>query len=197
MTTEPTLRPRVEGAREAEILRVTLETLAEVGYDRLTMDAVAQRAHASKATLYRRWQCKQSLVIEALADLKEVTQLPDTGSLRDDLLAFYGCEGGLADPGVVATLASLVTAIAHDSEFAAAFRKHVLGHKIAATKELYRRAIDRGEIRADVDLDLAAPALPGIVLHRFFLFAELPDRAAIARVLDELILPALLTRKSS
>ena len=59
-------RPRVEGDREQEILEATLEVLAEVGYDRLTMDAVAPGAKASKATLYRRWTNKVSLVIDAL-----------------------------------------------------------------------------------------------------------------------------------
>ena len=59
-------RPRVEGDREAEILEATLDVLGEVGYDRLTMDAVALRAKASKATLYRRWNGKVSLVIDAL-----------------------------------------------------------------------------------------------------------------------------------
>ena len=59
-------RPRIEGDREAEILEATLEVLGDVGYDRLTMDAVALRAKASKATLYRRWNGKVSLVIDAL-----------------------------------------------------------------------------------------------------------------------------------
>ena len=59
-------RPRVEGDREQEILDATLEVLGDVGYDRLTMDAVATRAKASKATLYRRWNGKVSLVIDAL-----------------------------------------------------------------------------------------------------------------------------------
>ena len=57
-------RPRIEGDREVEILDAALEVLADVGYDRLTMDAVAQRAKASKATLYRRWNGKVSLVID-------------------------------------------------------------------------------------------------------------------------------------
>src|SRR3954466_1515914 len=61
-----TARPRVEGVREAEILEAALEVLAEVGYDRFTMDAVALRAKASKATLYRRWNGKVQLVIDAL-----------------------------------------------------------------------------------------------------------------------------------
>ncbi len=66
----PTERPRVEGDREQQILDATLEVLADVGYDRLTMDAVAALAKASKATLYRRWNNKVSLVIEALQHTK-------------------------------------------------------------------------------------------------------------------------------
>src|SRR4029077_15964572 len=61
------VRPRVEGVREQEILDAALEVLGEFGYDRLTMDAVAQRAKASKATLYRRWNSKATLVVDALA----------------------------------------------------------------------------------------------------------------------------------
>ena len=69
-------RPRVEGDREQEILDATLEVLADVGYDRLTMDAVAARAKASKATLYRRWNNKVSLVIDALAAQKGAAGRP-------------------------------------------------------------------------------------------------------------------------
>ena len=70
------LRPRVEGDREREVLDAALEVLAEVGYDRLTMDAVAQRAKASKATLYRRWNSKATLVVDALASQKSSECLP-------------------------------------------------------------------------------------------------------------------------
>ena len=64
---EAAVRPRIEGHREQEILDATLEVLADVGYDRLTMDAVATAAKASKATLYRRWSSKAALVIDAVA----------------------------------------------------------------------------------------------------------------------------------
>ena len=79
-------RPRVEGLREQEILDAALVVLADVGYDRLTMDAVAHRAKASKATLYRRWSSKATLVVEALARTKGTPPVPDTGDLRSDLL---------------------------------------------------------------------------------------------------------------
>ena len=106
-----TTRPRVEGDREAEILEATLEVLAEVGYDRLTMDAVAARAKASKATLYRRWNDKASLVVDALLVVKHTAETPDTGTLRGDLIASFCGLGGLTDEQGVATFASVLTAI--------------------------------------------------------------------------------------
>ncbi|RYP88948.1 TetR/AcrR family transcriptional regulator [Nocardioides guangzhouensis] len=185
------VRPRVEGDRELEILAATLEVLADVGYDRLTMDAVATRAKASKATLYRRWNDKASLVVDALVVVKHSPEEPaDTGTLRGDLIASFCGMGGLTDQQGVATFASVLTAISKDQEFATAFRRDVLGPKIAATSAIYERARARGEIRDDVDLDLLAPALAGVILHRFFLLGEQPTEDVIVRVIDQIILPA-------
>jgi AcrR family transcriptional regulator len=186
----PVERPRVEGLREQAILDAALEVLAEVGYDRLTMDAVAARAKASKATLYRRWSGKATLVVEALHHSKGVEEAPDTGSLRGDLLAISCGLGGLADTSVVGSIASIITAIAHDADFGAAFRAHVLEHKMAATRVVWQRARERGELRDDVDVDLLQAALPGIVLHRVFVLGEHPDVDLVTRVVDQIILPA-------
>ena len=117
-TDTPSVRPRVEGERELEILDATLEVLADVGYDRLTMDAVAARAKASKATLYRRWNDKASLVVDALLVVKHTAETPDTGTLRGDLIASFCGLGGLTDEQGVATFASVLTAISRDKEFA-------------------------------------------------------------------------------
>ena len=85
---EAPTRPRVEGDREQEILDATLAVLVDVGYDRLTMDAVATQAKASKATLYRKWDGKAALVIDALMSEKTPLAAPqDTGSLRGDDIA--------------------------------------------------------------------------------------------------------------
>jgi AcrR family transcriptional regulator len=188
----PTERPRIEGDREHQILDAALEVLAEVGYDRLTMDAVAARAKASKATLYRRWTNKVSLVIEALQRTKGPASVPDTGSLRGDLQATYCGLGGLVDRDAVATFASVLTAIARDADFAEAFRREVVGPKVAVSRQVWERARDRGELREDVDLDLLEPAVAGIVLHRVFLMGEAPDTDVITRVIDQIILPAVL-----
>ncbi|MCR6033466.1 TetR family transcriptional regulator [Nocardioides sp. zg-579] len=190
---EPSPRPRVVGEREREILEATLEVLEDVGYDRLTMDAVAARARASKATLYRRWNGKARLVVEALHATKTPSELPDTGSLRGDLAELFcgfAPGSGLMDRRQVALFASVLTAIARDADFAAAWREHVVPHKRALSREVWDRALERGEIRADADLELFEAALPGIVLHRVFVLGDEPTPELVARVIDQIVLPA-------
>lgn len=184
-------RPRVEGDREQEILAAAIAVLVDVGYDRLTMDAVAARAKASKATLYRKWDGKAALVIDALMSEKSPIEVaPDTGSLRGDLLAMFCGHGGLTDRHQTALLGSVVTAIGRDPEFAAAFRERFIAPKVAVGREVYERARERGELRPDIDLDILTAALPGIVLHRGFLLGDPPTPDLIARVVDQVILPA-------
>ena len=184
-------RPRVEGVREREILDATLTVLAEAGYDRLTMDAVAAEAKASKATLYRRWSSKPELVVDAVCSQKEHPPTPDTGTLRGDLLGAYCGMGGLGDARSMGVLAAVVTAMARDEEFAQAYRRDFIGPKVRAMRVVLDRAVARGEIRDDVDLDLVAPALPGIVLHRVFLLGEQATPDLVTRVIDQIILPAV------
>ena len=185
-------RPRIEGDREQEIFRTTLTILGEVGYDRLTMDAVASRAKASKATLYRRWSSKATLVIDALHANKAHTDLPDTGSLRGDLTAAFCGLGGLTDPEMLSTMSSLVTAIGRDPEFAAAFREHFIGAKVEASRTIWRRAEERGELREDLDVDLLSHAMPGVVIHRVLMLGEPATEELITRVIEQIILPAAL-----
>ena len=156
-------RPRVEGDREQEIFDATLQVLEEVGYDRLTMDAVASAARASKATLYRRWNGKVALVIDALISQKGQPVVPDTGTLRGDLLATFCGVGGLTDHSAVATFASVLTAISRDAEFAAAFRERVVGPKAAAGRLVFERAQARGELREASTSTCSRPHSPASV----------------------------------
>jgi AcrR family transcriptional regulator len=185
-------RPRVEGEREDEILDATVELLIELGYDRLTMDAVAREAHASKATLYRRWETKASLVVEALARAKASPHPVehDTGHLRSDLIAtFCGNEGMSGNATQV--MGAVLTALRSDPEFAAEFREKFIAPKIALSNAIYERAQARGEIRKDIDVEIIAPALAGILMHRAFVMGIPPDDATIERVVDNVILPAV------
>jgi AcrR family transcriptional regulator len=185
-------RPRVEGERESEILEAALALLAQVGYDRMTMDAVAAEAKAGKATLYRRWSTKASLVVDALLRSKQALQAPavDTGSLREDLIAMSCGQGGLTDQQSAGVMAGVITALHHDPDFAQEFRTRVVHPKLETTRAVFERARERGEIAADLDLDLLAPALAGIVLHRSFVLGLDADEKTVAQVVDQIILPA-------
>lgn len=184
-------RPRVEGEREREIFEATLQVLAEVGYDRLTMDAVATRAKAGKATLYRRWNGKPELVVATIMSFKGTSPEVDTGTLRGDLITLHCGQGGLTDQRAQTILSVLVTAMTRDPEFADIYRRDFIGSKMARTREAYVRAQARGEIADDLDLDLIAPALAGITLHRAFLLGDHATPALIERIVDTVILPAV------
>ena len=197
--TSDTARPRVEGEREGEILDATLELLLEAGYDRLTMDAVAARSKASKATLYRRWSSKPTLVVDALLRSKRSPDLQDvdTGSLRGDLIGTFCGPGGMADKDNAKMLAAVMTALHTDDEFAADFRARYLAPKIAVSQQIYSRAQARGELCPGVDLSLIGPALAGILLHRSFLLGAQVDTETIEKVVDQIILPAATGRPYS
>lgn len=186
------LRPRVEGEREEQILDAAIALLARVGYDRTTMDAIAAEAKAGKATLYRRWSTKSSLVVDAILRSKEAFQLPvvDTGSLREDLIAMACSHGGLSDDRSAQIMAGIITALHHDPDFASEFRTRVVQPKLEASRAVFDRARARGEITADLDLDLLAPALAGVILHRSFVLGLPADEKTVTRVVDEIILPA-------
>jgi AcrR family transcriptional regulator len=192
-------RPRVEGDREDEILDATLGLLLEVGYDRLTLDAVARKARASKATLYRRWATKQALVVDAVVRAKHAPEIEDhdTGSRRGDLMSTFCGPRGVGQGGATGALGSVITALSTDPDFAALFREQFIAPKIQVTTEIYARAVARGEIDADVDLEIIGPALAGILLHRSFVMGLEPDDDTVRRVVDHVILPAVGFRRTA
>jgi len=146
--TTPRQRPRVEGDREEQILEATVDVLADLGYDRVTMDAVATAAKASKATLYRRWSTKADLVVDAISRAKgcPVPEDVDTGSLRGDLIRLSCDEGGFTDDLPMSVMAGLLTALHRDPDLQRAFQERFLAPRIALTNRVYERAVERGEI---------------------------------------------------
>ena len=193
-TAEP--RPRVTGAREEEILDATVAVLLEAGYDRLTMDRVAEHARASKATLYRRWSSKQSLVVDALTRSHRAAEAPDpdTGSLRSDLVALFAGAGGAAGKDATGLFGVVVTALQTDPQFAADYRAKFLAPKLARTDQIYRRAAGRGELAPAADPALLGPALAGILLHRALVLGDPTTPELVERVVDQIILPAATGR---
>jgi AcrR family transcriptional regulator len=190
--TDERSRPRVEGRREEEIFAATLRLLSEVGYDRLTMAAVAGAAHASKATLYRRWSTKADLVVDAVsrAACLPAPETADTGSLRGDLLSFACGAGGLTDRVPMALLASLMTAVHREPDLSAAFQHGFIGPRVALTRSMFERAAARGELAEGSDVELLTQVLPAMVVHRMFVLATEAGPDFVERVVDEVVLPA-------
>jgi AcrR family transcriptional regulator len=191
---------RRDATRETAILDAALEVLAEVGYDRLTIDAVATRAKASKATVYRRWSNKAGLVVDALQTLKPPPTdgeapcyFPDTGSLRGDLIAgvrnfvqrLSSEEGKL--------LAGVMTAQMRDPELAQAMRETTYADKQRSCRIVAARALARGELTSTAGADTFVEVLPAIMFNRLLITGEPFDDEFITHVVDDIALP-LLTR---
>jgi AcrR family transcriptional regulator len=183
-------------SREAELLAVTLQLLQEHGYDRLTLDAVATSAHASKATLYRRWPTKAELVLAAFVEgTRQVAIDPDTGTLRDDLLAL-----GESICAHVSAHASTIRAVlvetSRSAELNATMQQQFLGERKALMKHVLARAVDRGEIEAFAVTDDLWDVLPGYLIYRSILTGQAPSRRTVRALVDNMIIPSLTRPKS-
>jgi AcrR family transcriptional regulator len=180
---------QLDASRDAALREATLELLAEIGYDRLSIDAVAARAKASKMTIYRRWSGKAELVVDALSCLKKPGEVPDTGSLRGDLEAMAR---GSDNPGTrfdAQLLLGLVTAVARNPELRQVIREQLLGPGGIRLRQVFERAVARGEIPQGRNLDLLVSVFPALVMHHLLIFGELPDASFTAQVMNDLILP--------
>jgi AcrR family transcriptional regulator len=180
------------GEREVEILEAVLEVVTDLGYDRLTFDAVAAAAKASKATLYRRWPSKVDLVLDALELLKgvEADQLPDTGTLRGDLLAQACAAGGLTERIPVGVFGAILPALHRDPDLMSAFVKRLVEPKRERSEAAFRAAQHRGEIGKDADLSLLASILPALCIHEVMLSGECVSPKRIQQLVDSVVLPA-------
>ncbi|WP_074133012.1 TetR/AcrR family transcriptional regulator [Mycolicibacterium houstonense] len=178
--------------REQAVLAATVELLAERGYQALTMDAVAARAGASKATIYRRWPNKAQLVRATLdaADAARNASVPDTGQLRSDLLAVMDVVAAeVADPLTQVT-AELATLMRHDEQLAEALREHLAKEELSPFHDALGRAIARGDISQDTDLELIHDVAEAMILRQMHL--NLPvDAAFSARLVDDVLLVLL------
>jgi AcrR family transcriptional regulator len=185
-------RPRrIDNERQQAILRATYELLAEAGYQGLRVDAVAARAKASKATLYRHWPTKAGLVAEAMRFCKEAElEMPDTGTLRGDLRAAFSKIGDAVNGEQGLVMAGLFTAMQNDPELAAELRllwepRHPLAAAICA------RAEERGELRPGYDVAVIDEIVPARIFMHHFAFGGAVDAAFIDRLVDDIILPLL------
>jgi AcrR family transcriptional regulator len=181
--------------RDADILDAALDVLSEEGFDGMTIDMVAARAKAGKATLYRRWPSKTELVIDAVACMKNseinLDELPDTGTLRGDLVAMMKPAPIRDASQKMRVMAGLVSLIARNPELAEAARAAVIAPRAEINRRFLQRAIDRGEIPADIDIAMIASISPSMVTYRTMMLGKPVDRDYLIGILDNVILPSV------
>lgn len=185
--------------RDEKILEAAIDVLAESSFDGMTMDKVATRAKAGKATMYRRWSSKAELVRDALAWMNrshlDLDRLPDSGNLREDLLLLIKPQSIAEDERKLRVLSGLGSFLQHP-EFGGAAMDGVFDSWADANLQLMKRAAARGEISEHANLELACwvitstSAFRGLVEHKAF------EKAFYAELLDGLVLPALRNPKS-
>jgi hypothetical protein len=184
-------QPRRRGeALNSAIYQATLDELAEVGYAKLTMERVAERAGASKASLYRRWPSRMELALEAVRHtVPDPVDTPDTGSLRGDTLAWLRTAASVISGPAGEALRGLIGDALADPSRTRELRGRSHGYGRLAMQEITRRAVERGEIEpvavTDRRLDVAHA-----LLREQFLFHGLPisDDDLVA-IVDEVVVP--------
>ncbi|MFJ8233961.1 TetR/AcrR family transcriptional regulator [Streptomyces sp. NPDC094448] len=189
-------RSRLTPEREAELFEAVLELVREVGYDSLTMDAVAARTRSSKATLYRQWHSKPELVATALQHgAGPGADQVDTGSLRGDFRAMLAQTSAKEMEKDSALLRALVHAVHTNPDLYDALRTKVIAPEEAALRTVIDRAVRRGEISAS---NPAREFVPHMLFGLFFSVQMIEDRIPtvdfMTRYVDAVVLPALEAR---
>lgn len=181
--------------RDPEILEAAIAVLSESGYEAMTMDMVATRAKAGKATLYRRWPSKAELVIEAVACMKQgmnaVENAPDTGTLRGDLVGLIRPHSLEDSERKMQVMGGLVSMLSRDPQLADAVNEAITEPRARLNRLLMERAAARGEISADADLDTISHIAPSMTAYRTLVQRKPVDRAFLIGLIDGVVLPAL------
>ncbi|WP_445161315.1 TetR/AcrR family transcriptional regulator [Mycobacterium sp. Dal123C01] len=190
-TADPCAEASPWSAREAELLAVTLRLLQEHGYDQLTIDAVASAAHASKATVYRRWPSKAELVLAAFIEgVRQVAVMPNTGTLRGDLLQLGEACGqhGLEH---ASTVRAVMMEVSRHPALNDALQEQFLKQRKAMIQHVLQQAVDRGEIAQDVVTDELWDLLPGYLIFRSIIPGRPPTRDTVQALVDGFLIPGL------
>ena len=177
--------------REAELLAVTLQLLQEHGYDRLTVDAVAAKARASKATVYRRWPSKAELVLAAFIEgVRQVAVPPDTGTLRGDLLHMGEviCQQGQQHAG---TIRAVLVEVGRSPALNDVMQRQFVEQRKALMGHILQQAVARGEIDRTAISDELWDLLPHYLIFRSIFPGRPPTRRTVQALVDDVIIPSL------
>jgi AcrR family transcriptional regulator len=177
--------------RESELLAVTLQLLQEHGYDRLTVDAVAATARASKATVYRRWPSKAELVLAAFIEgIRQVAVAPETGTLRGDLMRVGEviCEHGRQH---ASTIRAVLVEVSRNPALNDVLQEEFLVQRKALIRRILQQAVDRGEIDEAAISDELWDLLPGYLIFRSIIPGRLPTTETVQALVDDVMIPSL------
>jgi AcrR family transcriptional regulator len=197
MAHEPAVRRRGEALEQA-IIAAAWEEIEEVGFTKLTMDGVAKRAGTSKPVLYRRWKDRTDLIIACAASrMPTVDSIPDTGSLRGDLLELLTQlreRMSKVGPMVIVTMVDEIT---RDPSFRRNFLHRFLDRLMALMNEaVLGRAIERGEITEELLTERLRRLPIDLARNEFLIKGSITDQA-IVEIVDEVFLPALQGRRAA
>lgn len=190
-TTPPAAPGRALRTTDA-ILAAAREILAEAGVRGLTVDGVAARSGVAKTSIYRRFAGKHEIALAILLEIvPTVGRAPDRGDTRRELVDYVERTiRAFRNTTMGAVMKGLVSDLSTDVQLSGAFRVQVIAQRMAATQTILERGINRGEIRPDIDMELAHELLVSPIFYRMFLSGE-PLRTRFATQIVDAVLPGL------
>ncbi|GAA2269906.1 TetR/AcrR family transcriptional regulator [Nonomuraea roseoviolacea subsp. roseoviolacea] len=180
----------LDPVRERAILDATLELLSEMGYDRMSVDQIAKRARASKATIYRRWAGKPELVVDVICNRfdMDAPRPRDTGSLRGDLAELVRCLRETAERKHTLIM-GLSSTLVSNQELARALRAHLPSRDLSGVEALLVRGENRGEPARRADTARLAAVAEALVWHRLIFVGPPLDDAFVVEAADDVLFP--------
>ncbi|MFI5041016.1 MAG: TetR/AcrR family transcriptional regulator [Acidimicrobiales bacterium] len=185
-------RPR-SGECDRAIEDAALQLLVDEGFGRMSMEGIAARAGVGKATVYRRWDSKERLVVEAVRRrFLEHVVAPDTGSVRSDMLELLSAlHRRLVSDGAV--MQAFSAEQSRHPDLGAMFRAVFLDDRRSATRAILERAVARGELAPSSDIDLLADVGPALLWQRMTVLGTAPDAGLPERIVAQFFSPAAST----
>lgn len=179
--------------KDQDILKAALAVLAELGYEGTTIDIIAARANAGRATVYRRWPTKAELILDAIDSIGQSAPagaLPDTGTLAGDFHEMLSVANRAGNARPMQIISGLVPVLKDNPELASAVSRRMVAPQAAAMRALLQRAKDRGEIPDDRNLDMLTLVLPAFSAYRAMIMNQPMDGAYVDAIIDDILIPA-------
>lgn len=188
METKRPGRPRDETI-DAEIVDALFGLVEEFGLGAVTIDAIAERAGVSKATIYRRWHSKEELIVDSIAGLADQVVFPDSDDIREVLVSGLSrVHSFMSDTTAGVVFPWLMGEVVRGSEIGRRYAEAVILPNRRVIAERIRRAIDQGQLRSDLDVEVALDMVGGPVIIQKFLGAFRPaDPEWVEKLVDNLL----------